>query len=532
MKHHIIYLSLLLLRRPDFIAAGPLSIPWSDKPHGPDGPWHAVTISLGSPQQAIDLYPGGSWGSGILLSTTYREGALFNSDLSSTWDNTSIRLPLMNSDKTIQPMGTANELPLYGKAVRAFDEVNIAGYSIPNVSLNAFSDTYQVYPGGKVYQVEMGVLSLGCSDINQTFTGNRNIETTFVPSYLYEHDDIPSYSYGMHIGSVPLGIPGSLVLGGYDKSRVLGDVSTQSYSNGDLPIDLLDLKIGVVSGGSPWTYTDKPGLLHQGNTSINYGVTVFASGADPYIYLPHSTCEAIAAELPVTHHPEYGLYFWNTEDKRYSEIVSAPTYLGFTFSKNGLNNANITIKVPFSLLNLTLGAPLVDRPTLYFPCMGTDGSYVLGRAFMQAAFVGVNWGPHQGSWFLAQAPGPNIPGTTTAVTINPSDSTVSSSSSDWEISWKGVWKELPTTSASNTSTPTRPEDKSQSSGFSMGAKVGIAVGVAAAAIVVICFIAWRWLRGRRQLTLVGVQSQRRDQEQSKRIYEMDNTERSRVYELL
>ncbi|KAE8359067.1 hypothetical protein BDV27DRAFT_149917 [Aspergillus caelatus] len=380
MKHYIIYVSLLLLRSPGFIAAGPLSIPWSDKTHGPDGPCHAATISLGSPQQAIDLYPGGM---------------------------------IRQSNQWALP----NELPRYGNAVRTFDEGNIEGYSIPNFSLNAFSDTYQVYPGGKA------------------------IETTFVPSYVHEHDDIRLYSNGVHIGSVPLGIPESLVLGGYGKNRVLGDVSTQSYSSGDLPIDLLNLKIGM----------DTLGLLHRGNTSINYSVTVFASGANPYIYLPHITCEDIAAELPITHHPEYGLYFWNTEDKRYSDIVSAPTYLGFTFSKNGLNNAYITINVPFSLLNLTLEAPL-------------------------AVFVGVNLGPHQGSWFLAYAPGRNIPGTTTVVTNNPSDSTV-------------VWKELPTTSASITSTPIRLEDRSRSSGFSMGAKTSTAVGVAAAAIFVICCIA-------------------------------------------
>ncbi|OGM42766.1 hypothetical protein ABOM_008157 [Aspergillus bombycis] len=315
----------------------------------------------------------------------------------------------------------------------------------------------------------MGVLSLGCSDTKQSFTGNRTIETTFLPSYLYQYEDTPSYSYGMHIGSVPLGIPGSLVLGGYDQNRVLGDVSAQPYSSGNLSIDLLDAKIGVVSGGSPWICTDKTGPLGQGNASINYGVTVFASGAGPYMYLPHSTCEAIAAEL---------------SDKRYSEIVSAPTYLGFTFSKNSLNNANITINVPFSLLNLTLDAPLVDKPTPYFPCMGTNGNYVLGRAFMQGALVGVNWGPQQGSWFLAQAPGPNIPGTTAVTTINPSDNTVTSSSSDWESSWKGVWKELPATSASNSSTQTWSED---SSGLSTGAKTGIAIAVAAAAVVVILF---------------------------------------------
>ncbi|KNG87404.1 hypothetical protein ANOM_004023 [Aspergillus nomiae NRRL 13137] len=403
-------------------------------------------------------------------------------------------------------MGVANEVPLYGKAVRAFDELNIADFSIPDVTLNAFSDVYQVYPGGKAYQVEMGVLSLGCSDMKQSFTGNRTIETTFIPSYLYGY--------------------GSLVPGGSDQNRVLGDVSAQPYSSGNLPIDLLDVKIGVISGGSPWAYTDKTGLLGHGNASINYGVTVFASGADPYIYLPHSTCEAIAAELPVTHHPDYGLYFWNTEDKRYSEIVSAPTYLGFTFSKKSLNNANITINIPFSLLNLTLDAPLVDKPTPYFPCMGTNGNYVLGRAFMQAAFVGVNWGPHQGSWFLAQAPGPNIPGTTTVTTINPSDNTVKSSSSDRESSWKGVWKELPATSVSNLSTPTPSED---SGGLSTGAKTGIAIAMAVAATVVAVFAVWWWLQGRRQPMLAAVPKQERNQEQP--VYELDNTERTQVYEL-
>ncbi|KAK6824254.1 hypothetical protein RU639_005078 [Aspergillus parasiticus] len=151
-------------------------------------------------------------------------------------------------------MGATNEVPLYGNAVRAFDEVSIASYSIPNVSLNAFSDLYQA---------------------------NQTIEATFIPSYLYEHDTIPSYSYGMHIGSVPLSIPGSLVLGGYDKNWVLGDVSRQPYSSGDLPIDLLDIKIGVVSGGSPWTYTDKPGLLRQRNTSIDYGITSPTAPAKP-----------------------------------------------------------------------------------------------------------------------------------------------------------------------------------------------------------------------------------------------------------
>ena len=155
---------------------------------------------------------------------------------------------------------------------------------------------------------------------------------------------------------------------------------------------------------------DQHGLLAKGNASIAPGITVTMSPADPYLYLPQSTCAAIAAELPVVYQPDYGLYFWDTTDRRYSQIITSPAYLEFVFSKNSRNNANLTIKVPFSLLNLTLKAPLVEKPTSYFPCMGTTGTYALGRAFAQAAFIGVNWGLPAGNWFLAQAPGPNIPG--------------------------------------------------------------------------------------------------------------------------
>jgi hypothetical protein len=75
-------------------------------------------------------------------------------------------------------------------------------------------------------------------------------------------------------------------------------------------------------------------------------------------------------------------------------IISSPAFLSFTFRLNMSTSQNITINVPFGLLNLTLTTPIVANPTQYFPLrpgQGPSGSYELGRAFMQAAFVGVNW---------------------------------------------------------------------------------------------------------------------------------------------
>jgi hypothetical protein len=201
-------------------------------------------------------------------------------------------------------------------------------------------------------------------------------------------------------------------------------VSSQVYSINQLPIDLLDVGIGVAEGGSPFNFASQSGILSAGNASIEVSLPVLVEAPDPYIYLPQSTCDAITRYLPVTYQDKYGLYLWNTADSNYNLIVSSPAFLSFAFRLNSSISQNLTINVPFALLNLTLTSPSVDVPTQYFPIrpvQGPSGSYELGRTFLQAAFLGVNWQTGNGVWFLAQAPGPNTPSDTPATTIRPTD---------------------------------------------------------------------------------------------------------------
>jgi hypothetical protein len=388
------------------------------------------------------------------------------------------------------------------------DTIRFNGFTTPSVDIVGIDQGYQTYPGGQNYPLTVGILSLSAPDLNQSFSelSGPSINATFIPSYAYTSGMTSSFSYGMHIGSAALGISGSLYLGGYDQNRVLGNVSAQQYStgSGNFPIQLQDIGLGVANGGSPWKFFNKEGLLSQGNTSLSSGVSIVASPADPYIYLPKSACDALATELPVTYQVEYGLYFWNTSDPRYVKIVTSPSYVGFTLNQNGVNNQEITINVPFALLNLTLEAPLVDKPTSYFPCMATNSSYALGRAFLQAAFVGFNWHQGIGNWFLAQAPGPGYSQTTISM-IDPDATTITGSTSSWADSWSGHWTALPSESASsNNSSPsngTSPQSSSQgsgSSGFSTGAKAGVGVGCAVAGLALIGVALWAvFLRRRR-----------------------------------
>ena len=511
LQQCLLTLSILYLK--NVLCSGPREITWSNKKFGPDGPWQAVTVSMGSnyselvvPSSTVDLYPGGSWESKILLSTICdnktlssvcygNTAGLFDSDISVTYDNNSIELPPYGPWSYLD-WGYTDAVPVYTSATRAMDWMTIGGVSIPDVDLITLSAGYQIYPSGKAYPLEVGTLSLGCPNINQTFGASIKINTTFVTSYLYDQQgstNIPSYSYGMHIGSASLGIPGSLLLGGFDQNRVIGDVSAQSFSSGSFPIELYDLSLGVAEGGSPWSFSNKTGLLAQGNSSLDFGLQVIVDPVNPYIYLPRSSCDAIAAELPVTYEPDYGLYFWNTSDSQYSKIVRSPALLAFKFSKNSLNNEDITINVPFALLNLTLEAPLVKKPTPYFPCMATNSTPVLGRAFLQAAFVGVNW--LGGKWFLAQAPGPGGSFIVNSVTINDDEVTIPGSSNSWENTWKNSWSVIETKDTkSNPQTSTNTngttsDSTTESNGLSTGTKIGIIVGstVGGVMVLVLCF---------------------------------------------
>jgi len=201
-----------------------------------------------------------------------------------------------------------------------------------------------------------------------------------IPGFLQANNYSPSNSFTLHIGSASLGPGGSLTFGGYDKSRVLGDVGIFDFNTDvGMSLSLLDIEIGVENGGSPFDFISQDHLLRQNSTSPRASMTVI-NPLVPYLFLSADTCAAIAQHLPVTLQSDIGLYTWNTADPRYQRIVSSRAYLQFVFENKV--SSNTSIKVPFQLLNLTLEAPIVAIPQPYFPCR-PHSQQILGRAFLQ-----------------------------------------------------------------------------------------------------------------------------------------------------
>ena len=436
----------------------PLHIPPSNRVYGPDGPWQAVSVRIGDPPQDLDLYPGGIYQSEIFTQQICQDtskfpcgsGGLFDPESSATLDKDSISI----GDKifgTDSRWTNGASLFSFSNYSNILEQLQIAGKTVGNLSATMYSNIMMRYPDGE-YPLQVGELALG-PFINQSLSEPRGIppiNASLIPGQLEVQQVIPSNSFGLHVGigveAIKLDL--SLCFGGYDATRIIGPVSSQSTNEYLFAIDLLDIGIDVDHGGSPLSSLPLQGLLSQGSSSLsNTNIPVTLNPGAPYLYLPSSMCAAIAKNLPVTYDDGKALYFWNTADPQYATIVTSPTYLSFVFRGS---SGNLTIKAPFHLLNLTLEEPLVSIKTPYFPCQppqGPEGPYSLGRAFLQAAFIGVNWArAGESEWYLAQAPGPNT--NTNPQSISFADSPPVGVTEEWADTWSGFWTALPSSTMS------------------------------------------------------------------------------------
>ena len=483
---------------------------------GPDGPWQAVVVKVGNYGPAnnnslgydefeslpVPLYPCGAGITQLLTSATGGEYDIMgdNASKSVVRAGNSVGNPddwfasvLLNSTSSGTEVLDFLALP------------TTLGQGDANTNATIFAATQQwdiSLPNGKSYPNQVGTLGLGRL-LDLETDGNVFGTNPSLLDQIREGAGIASSSFGLHLGSAVLNSTPSLTLGGYDQARALGPVGGFWYQQG-IPFALLeDINLGVVTGGSPFNSNNTKNLyLGSGNSDTaevirrslgapEGSTVIIPNPAFPYISLPPGNCEAVAKFLPVTWQPDIGFFTWNVADPQYHTIVSSPAYMEFILADK--QAFNLSVKVPFRLLNLTLDSPIVDTPTPYFPCQPYDSSYgfwSLGRAFLQSAFLGVNY--DQNITWLAQAPGPS-PDQLVLKTINPGDTNITTNSiKSFETSWANHWEVLASNGLNTTDIPT-----STPTGVSGGAIAGIVVGCIVA-LAVVSMLAWKCCSHRRR----------------------------------
>lgn len=222
--------------------------------------------------------------------------------------------------------------------------------------------------------------------------------------------------------------------------------------------------------------------------------------------------------------PDLGLYIWDINSPIYTRITKSPAVLNFTFRLSQSIASNVTISVPFPLLTLTLKYPLAQSAanTKYFPCttlvegttiLNDAPAAILGRAFLQAAFIGINWSDKSGAtWFMAQAPGPNTPGTASVKDIPLDNTTIIPSQNSWINTWDGGWAVLAKDGTTALVSPSQPVATATGSGISrisnsgghstssltVAVKIGLGIGLGIFVFgVTTAALLWRKKRGRR-----------------------------------
>ena len=376
--------------------------------------------------------------------------------------------------------------------------------TIRNSSIDVIHDETITLPDGSTYSPPVGYLALGSTNPTRDYLRGHG---QIAPNYLFAQGITPSASLGLQYGSARLGPEGSLVWGGYDQNRVIRKVGVFEFEEPDqfIQANIVDIQVGVEEGASPFPSVPATGLL-QLNNSAGPWQTATIDPVLPYLSLSPETCANIAKLLPVTLLPQKGIYMWNTADEQYSRIVNSPAYLAFVFqpSKADLNdgtNSNLTIKIPFRLLDLTLESPIVSEPQQYFPCSPYNISndklgVFLGRSFLQGAFLGANL--NQSTLFLAQAPGPDA-GDPNIQPIALEDRTIKSiPDENFAKSWTKHWNPLAdnTTSSNSTGptltpTPTPAKTHSLSGGAIAGIVMGATLGLFLVTAVIATFILHR-----------------------------------------
>ena len=504
-----LFVALLSVLRFVFSNTTPLVVPWNTtQSYGPDGPWSVVTVQVGNsdaqgtqPLATVDLFPGGIYESMILRHNFCNDNGTVASDDSQQClaekaglyplvNSTTVQQGFTDAPGLIWQWGSNEAEAVNGIAVNVLDTMRIPtlddSFTVNNSTISAVRAWQIDLPDGTKYSAQVGTLSLGAPGTGlQTFNAKATGQT--VSGYAYAQDEVASNSRGLHYGSASLNQGGSLVFGGYDQSRVLGDVGAFDLAAGSTMLpNLLDIQIGVENGTSPFSESSYTNLLKL-NASFNGVQPAVINPIVPYLFMSPETCAAVAENLPVTLNSQLGLYIWNTTDPQYERIVQSSAYLALIFQKAG--SGNLTIKVSFQLLNLTLEPPMVTTSQQYLPCrpfhaLDNSGNYFLGKAFLQAAFIGMNW--QKEKFFLAQAPGPGV-GASNISSIQSNDTTINSDPiENFVTTWARNWEAISDNDNDNNTTPnpTHGQNEPSVSGLSSGAKVGIAVGVVVGVLAV------------------------------------------------
>ncbi|KAM3069397.1 hypothetical protein ACMFMG_005503 [Clarireedia jacksonii] len=469
MMRHTFLLSILPIC---FVLVGsspsPLSVTPSTQWYGNDGTWSAISIRVGTPEQWAD----------VLVSTALSEiwvvgtGGCANDSVCAA-NRGHIVDPYKSS--TWQPEGTFDlsldpQLGFIGYAEYGLDRLNFgtSGVSVPSIIVGSINTT----------QHWLGFFGLGI------IPGNFSQNTVLSPiSVLMETAGaIPSHSYGYTAGAKyqQKGTPVSLTLGGYDENRLVAhDVSFELNPSSQPQVYVNS--ISVVSN------TGSGNSINLVTTSDR--ISAIIDSSTPYLWLPPSVCNLFAAALGLTYNKTLNLYTFDANTSQHTNLSELEMNFTFQLSDLGSSVELVNITLPYAAFDLQLTFPFIPNTTYgsddaskyYFPLAqaSNEAQYTIGRAFLQEAYLIVDY--ERNNFSIHQAVHTANPLYNTSITtiLPPQNSTFTGNPTN------------NSTDSGHSSVGSEPQKIELSS----GAIAGIVIGCVAL-LGLVAFGLWYWRRNR------------------------------------
>ncbi|CAA9959577.1 hypothetical protein PTMSG1_02994 [Pyrenophora teres f. maculata] len=267
------------------------------------------------------------------------------------------------------------------------------------------------------------------------------------------------YTAGAYYRNNNNGVPGNLVLGGYDRSRL----KDQSVSITMPSAQNTSLAVGVNS------ILYKPDQNVEANTKsfTQRGFPATIDSTFPYLILPDNIIDSFVSNFSLGYDQISKLFTVNASSHANNLRVSAEVIMKISASADTDSNDFASIVLPYAAFDLQADFPLFSNQTRYFPIRRSEnGQFVLGRAFLQEAYIIVDY-EHQNftvapAVFEQPMPNPSL------VTIF---------------------------DRSHTGLPTA-QDNNGRGGLSSGAIAGIVVGIVAVFIIAAIGIFFLWKKRR------------------------------------
>ncbi|KAB2570869.1 hypothetical protein DBV05_g10448 [Lasiodiplodia theobromae] len=387
----------------------PYSLSPTDKWDGIDGNWTSFQISIGTP------YPQGFR---VLISTRGSvpwvplpdscEGEYFVKDCPTLrgvkpFLNRPSSGFLLNKSHSWTTLGDFNlTLELdhgsMGTGTYGLDNVTL-GHDGSGDSLT-LGNTLVV--GTKSNDYWMGLLGIGVSKTH--LAENKDFDSLIVN--LKRQGSIPSLSYGYTAGAIykGKGVPGSLVLGGYDQSRF--DFPKFKFTFGTVTDNTLRVGVQDIKTNVHLESQSEISLLPS-----EPGETGFWANVDstlPELWLPKSVCAKFEDAFGLIYNETYQTYIVN--DTLHERLMDLNPSLTFRLGDQPVSSENNTsITLPYAAFDLWKTTVNPDIPSFrYFPLRQTqnDAQNTIGRVFLQEAYLVVDHEREQFSISQAKFPSP------------------------------------------------------------------------------------------------------------------------------